>query len=43
MIGLLDWVVSVVFYLLRILGGLTLCMILALVLYAILQVMMGKK
>ena len=43
MIEVLEWVLSVVFYLLRILGGLTLCMVLALVLCAILRAMLGRK
>lgn len=43
MIELLDWILTVVFYLLRILGGAVLCMVLSLVIYAILQTMMGRK
>lgn len=43
MIELLDWILTVVFYLLRILGVTALCMVLALVIYAILQTMMGRK
>ena len=43
MIELLDLILTAAVYLLRILGTTALCMVLALVIYAILQTMMGRK
>lgn len=43
MLEILDWILTAVVYLLRILGAMALCMVLALVIYAILQTMMGRK
>ena len=43
MLEILDWILTAAVYLLRILGVTALCMVLAMVLYGILQAIMGRK